>query len=701
MGRRRNSHRPPRNHDVRRRDRAITPADERGALQREPAPSDAGFPAPASDRPNRRQVLAVCGLLLLAVGLVFGQTGRYEFVNLDDDQYVYENPQVAHGLTAEGVVWAFTNSRGDNWVPLTWISLMLDCQLYGLKAGGYHLTNVLLHAATAVLLFFVLQRMSGRTWPSVLVAALFAVHPLHVESVAWIAERKDVLSGLCFVLTLGAYVRFVRGPFLWRHYLLLLVIFALGLMAKPMLVTLPVLLLVLDYWPLGRMSASPSPPHCNREALIGGTDFRQAEVGRFSTLRRLVLEKIPLLILVAVFCLVTVWAQGKALASRSNLALSWRIANGLVSYVAYLVEFFYPVGLAAYYPHPEHHLPMWKTFGALVVLACISSAAVKWRRRFPYLLVGWLWYLGMLVPVIGIVQVGSQAMADRYTYLPQIGLYIALAWGAADACRSWPSRRWVCGVASALMLVLFMGCAWRQTTFWRDSEVLWVRDLACSAGNWRVPGNLLACNNFGIVLANRGQFDEAIACFEKALELKPDSAEAYFNLGLVQARHGQIDKAIAHYRKALELKPDCAEAHFNLGLALAGRGEVDSAIAHYQKALEIKPAFVEAHNNLAWLRATCPAAALRNGAEAIEHAQWANQLCGGRQPELLDTLAAAQAEAGRFPEAAATAHKALELAGQQNKRALADTLRARIALYEAGKPYHAAPSASPPALSKP
>ena len=351
---------------------------------------------------------------------------------------------------------------------------MLDSQFCGLNAAGYHLTNVLWHAATVITLFLVLWRMTGDFWPSALVAAVFAVHPLRVESVAWVTERKDVLSGLFFLLTLGAYVGYVPPSILAARYAAVMLFFVLGLWAKPMVVTLPLVLLLLDSWPLGRMT-SPT---------INGTPFATAKWSRrlsFST--RLLLEKVPLLLLAAVFCVVTFYTEGEDAASYERLPFGWRIANALFSYVVYVGQFSYPAGLAVFYPHPGLNLPLWKVVGALIILVCISAGALAGWRRFPYLLVGWLWYLGTLVPVIGLVQVGLQAMGDRFTYLPQIGLCIALVWGAADACRSWPYRSWVCGITSALVLVVLMGCAWRQTSFWRDSETLWTHALTCTLPN--------------------------------------------------------------------------------------------------------------------------------------------------------------------------------------------------------------------------
>ena len=334
---------------------------------------------------NRYQVLAVCGCLLLAVGVVFGQTVRSGFVNFDDGLYVYGNAHVLHGLSPREIVWAFTRLHAGYWIPLTWISFMLDSQLYGPGAGGYHLSNVLLHAATTILLFLVLAQMTGRSWPSALVAALFAVHPLHVESVAWVTERKDLLSGLFFLLALWAYLGYVRGPSSRGQYAAVVIFFLLGLLAKPMLVTLPLVLLLLDYWPLGRMADGSCcrlmPPHCNGKAFVGEANSLPAPVRRFPFFWPLVIEKLPLFLLAAVFCLLTAGTEGKAAGARESFHFSWQVGNALVSYVAYLGQLFYPLGLAVFYPHPGGDLPVWKVAGAAVVLACISAAALaSWRR---------------------------------------------------------------------------------------------------------------------------------------------------------------------------------------------------------------------------------------------------------------------------------------------------------------------------------
>ena len=590
---------------------------------------------------NRKpyQALAICGFLLLAVALVFGQTVRHEFVNLDDDVCVSENPQITGGLTAQAVAWAFTNRLVSNWDPLTWISHMVDWQLYGQNAGGHHLTNILLHAATVLLLFLVLWQMTARLWPCALVAALFAIHPLRAESVAWVTERKDVLSGVFFMLTLWTYVGYVHHRSLVR-YLAMMVLLAAGLMTKPMLATLPCVLLLMDYWPLGRIAnIKPRPLVAPRIATAGR--------GFMADAAYLVAEKLPLLALVAVCAAVTVWAQ--RVQEYEYGSLSWRIGNALISYVVYLRQFFCPTDLALLYPRRDPVLPAWQVFGACVVLLSVTVAVLACRRRCPYLLVGWLWYLGMLLPVIGLVPFGGQMEADRFTYLPQIGICIALAWGAADLCRWWPYRRWICGIGSALVLLALMMGAWRQVSYWHDSETLWTRTLACTSGNYRVH-NLL-----GNALATRGRTEEAVVQFQKALEIKHDYPEAHYSLGVAAANRGRLDEAIVHYEKAIAANPNYANAHNNLGNALLALGQLDGAMAHCLEALRIKPEFAEAHYNLGNALFVC-----RRLEEAM--AQYRNAL--EIRPNYADArynLGLALAACGSLDQAIAQYQKALEL----------------------------------------
>jgi protein O-mannosyl-transferase len=544
--------------------------------------------------------LLICGVLALMVVGIFGQTLRHEFVSLDDDLYVFDNPHVRSGLTAENIAWATSSRDAANWHPLTWLTHILDCQFYGLSARGHHLTNVLLHAAAAVALFLVLHRMTGQRWPSAVAAALFAVHPLRVESVAWVAERKDVLSGLLFMLTLAAYASYVHAlgtrptPIVVFRYLLVVVLFALGLMAKPMLVTLPLVLLLLDYWPLGRFQAAitgglaaAGTAACSNV----GPSCRRPLNGCW----RILLEKLPLLALSAASCVVTLWAQHEAITYSERWPLSVRLGNAAVSYVAYLKMFFYPMDLAVLYPHPGRAISTWAIVASVLALAAISGGAVALRRRAPSLLVGWLWYVGMLVPVVGLVQVGNQAMADRYTYLPQIGICVMLTWGVVWIARPWPRPFLACGAAATVTALAV--CAWQQTSYWRDSVTLWDHAARCTEATKR---NHVAYYNLGVVLTDRRQFDPAIEQYEKAVAVKPDYAEARYNLGVLLNKRGRVREAADQYRRVLRLVPeaDSSAAEHNLGAALATLEQYDEAIEHYQKALRVMPDSTDTLNNL-------------------------------------------------------------------------------------------------------
>ncbi len=661
---------------------------------------------------------AVCALLVLAVALVFGQTARFGFVNFDDNIYVYENPHMAQGLSGESIAWACTTFTSSNWHPLTWMSHLLDSQLYGQKnAGGHHMTNVALHAAVAIALFLVLWRMTGSLWPSAFAAMVFAVHPLRVESVAWVAERKDLLSGLFFMLTLAAYLGYVRHPFSWRRYLLVIAVFALGLTAKPMLVTLPCVLLLLDYWPLGRMPFSPSAA----EGQIGGGSRR---------LLRLIAEKIPLFVLAIGSSIVTSMAQQNAMVSLDAAPISLRISNALVSSVAYIGQFFWPVNLAVFYPYPQGGHPMWAAVAAGAVLIAISAAALLCRRKRPYLLVGWLWYLGMLVPVIGLVQVGSQSMADRYTYLPQIGLAIAIVWGIADATARWPRRRLAFAAASCVLGPALIVAAMLQTSYWRNGETLWSRALTSTEQNLFAHSNLalIYCGdgrlddaialyhrslefaptpkcsadihyNLANALGALGQNEEAIAEYRKAIKLNPDFAEAHGNLGTALANSGRLDEAVAQFLKALKLKPDNAGINDNLGMAYYQQGKTAAAVVHWREAVRLNPTNVHSVNRLAKALATCPDASVRDGKAALELALWAVQLSNSRDAIPFDTLAAAYAEAGNFPEAVKAAKNALRLASREKNPALTESIKKKIALYEARTPFREPHSPSTAAVA--
>src|SRR6266480_3606936 len=660
-----------------------------------------------------RQFFFVSLFLVAITWLVFGQTLGHDFVNFDDHVYVYDNPLITKGLTVDGAISAFTHSHARNWHPLTTISHMLDCHLYGLKAGWHHFTNVLLHTVAVLLLFAVLRDMTGAFWRSAFVAALFAIHPLHVESVAWIAERKDVLSAVFFMLTLGAYVRYVRAPSIGR-YVTVAFLFALGLMSKPMLVTLPFLLLLLYYWPLHRFEKSSSAKSKNKS---------RSWLDRQSILRQSILEKIPLLALSAGSCVATLLAQSQRTGSIDQLPFIWRVNNAFVSDLTYLWEMFWPARLAVFYPHSNNRLPVWETLLAIAFLAAATVIALFLRKKRPYALTGWLWYLGMLVPVIGFVQVGEQAHADRYTYLPQIGLYLLVAWTAADLTALCRRRREFLVIGAAVTIAVLSYRASIQTSYWKNSEDLWTHALSVTSNNDVAHNNLgflflrrgeldqaisqfqaalnirssnaaahynlgaaLIHNNLGNALARKGLSDEAIGHYQEAVRLRTDYADAHYNFGSVLLQEGRIDEAIAHWQKALAIQPYDGDVHTSLGNAFLEKGLVREAINHFQQALEIAPQDVPARNNLAWILATSSDASIRNGAKAVALAEQAVQLSGSKNANFFRTLAASYAESGRFSEAVAAAQQSMEIATAQDNPGLVKALRREIALYQAGAP---------------
>ena len=606
-----------------------------------------------SPRTNRSgQTMGICIALAALSWLVFGQTLWHDFVNYDDPRYVYENTNITEGLSISGIVWAFTHIHSMNWHPLTTISHMLDCQLYGLKAGWHHCTNVLLHSIAVMLLFVGLLQMTGAFWRSAFVAAVFAIHPLRVESVAWIAERKDVLSGVFFMLTLLAYLYYVRLPRTGR-YLVVAFVFACGLMSKPMLVTLPFVLLLLDYWPLDRIKGQVS---------------------------KRVLEKIPLIALSTVSSIATLVAQKGAVGYTEELPVLERFNNAVLSYVLYIWQMLSPVNLAVFYPHPENRLPLWQISSSFLLLICVTAVAIALRKKRPYLITGWLWYLGTLVPVIGLVQVGWQGRADRYTYLPQIGLYIAVTWALTDLTISWRHRRTILSAAALLTIGLLSWGAWVQTSYWRDSETLFKHALAVTTNND------VAENNLGIVFLQKGQLDEAISLLKSAVDLRPDNSPAHENLAKALLQKGQVADALVHYRKLLELQPDNMEVHNIVGTVLVQQGQIREGVEEWQKVLEIQPDNGNALNNLAWVLATAPDDSLRDGSRAVQLAEQALQISGDRIPIVFRTLAAAYAENQQFPQAIETAQQGVELANKQGNFALAAELQSSIALYQENRP---------------
>jgi protein O-mannosyl-transferase len=634
----------------------------------------------------------VCLLLALITLLVYWPAGQHDFLVYDDPEYVTENRIVQSGLTVSGLNEAFTTFHASNWHPLTWISHMLDAGLFGPNPGAQHLVNVLFHAVNALLLFLLLFRMTGELWPAGLVAALFAWHPLHVESVAWIAERKDVLSTFFGLLALLAYRSYTTYK-TYRTYLLCLTFFALSLLSKPMLVTLPFVMLLLDYWPLRRLHLTPDTSH----------------------LTPLLAEKWPFFLLTIGSCIVTFLAQRpEAMVNFEKLPLSARLANAPVACVNYLLKTFWPADLAVIYPL-SRSLPVIQVILSVLLLVAITVGVVAVRRRSPCLLTGWLWFLGMLVPVIGLVQVGGQAMADRYTYLPLVGVFIMISYGAKDLAirRGWNRR--ACGAAAAIALGACLVLTSRQLRFWRNSETLFARAVAVTAHND------LALVNLGVALEQAGKMDDAFARYAEALRINPKSAPAHNDLANLLANTGRRDEAAAHYREALILKPQARLIHENFGTLLVETGQFDDAQRHYDEAarlapdaarprylmgkarlrqgqsaeaiaqfraaLRLDPHDVQSLSYLARVLAADEDPRNRNGAEAVALARRVNELTGGDQPFHLDVLAMAYAEQGRFNEAQPTIQKAIELADAAGLKEAVAAMQTRLKLYQSGQPF--------------
>jgi len=511
--------------------------------------------------------LLISLLLVGATLAIYYQLRHYSFINFDDDVYVANNPFIKSGLKIQNLQWAITATRASNWHPLTWVSHMLDVHLYGMDPGMHHLTNLFIHILNTLLLFYVLRRMTGALWPSGCVAALFALHPLNVESVAWISERKNLLCTLFWILTLWSYIRYAEHPRI-SSYLPVLLFYILGLLAKPMLVTLPFVLILLDFWPLNRLPSSAS-------------------------IFYLFKEKIPLFILSAVSSIVTFLVQqkGGAIGSWETYALDVRIANALVSYIVYLGKIIWPLHLAFFYPHPGMH-PWWKITGAAVLLTAIMLFVISRGRRKPYLAVGWFWYVGTLVPVIGIVQVGQQAMADRYMYVSLIGVFIIMAWGIPDLLTRWYHGGKAYAVSAAALLSFLAVISWHQSKFWSDSITLFEHAIRVTRNNF------IAHNNLGATLVKKGRTTEAISHFNEALRIDSHYAYAHSNLGIALAKQGRMDEAMDAYVEAIRIKPDFSGAHFNMANALSAQGLIDESIEHYQTALRFDPNDSETHGNL-------------------------------------------------------------------------------------------------------
>jgi Tfp pilus assembly protein PilF len=583
-------------------------------------------PIPASAQSKRRTgdrivFSVVCITLVLATVAVYAQSVSFDFITVDDSLYVTHNDHVKAGFTGESIYWAFTGTGAGNWHPLTWMSLMMDHQISGLDPFSYHLTNIVLHVLNALLILLVLRRLTASLWRSAFVAALFALHPLHVESVAWISERKDVLSTLCWLLGIWAYLSYVRKPSAAR-YAAVAGLFVLGIMAKPMLVTFPVTLLLLDFWPLQRLSH--------------GTD-------RFATVSRLVLEKTPLFAITIASCIVTLWAQrtGDAIADPGLLPIGLRLTNAAVSYMLYLARLAWPFHLAMFYPHPKDTLEMWEVVASLIALAGMTGYAIRAAGKRPWLAFGWLWYLITLVPVIGIVQVGGQALADRYTYVPLLGIFVIISWGVPDLMgrvfggteedRLRPAA--LLGAAACVILIVLAAISYRQVQFWQDDVTVWAHAVAEAQANAFAEYNLAraldtkhldheaivhyreavrldpnrseAYNNLGILLMNAGNLGEAESALRSALRANPNYAKALSNLGLLLCKMKRYDEGFRSFEAAVRADPadgetrsKFASSRCDYGIDLAGQGDVAAAVEQFEAALEIDPHSAMAHHDL-------------------------------------------------------------------------------------------------------
>ena len=705
---------------------------------------------PADQTPHeeasRKPLLCICLFLALSTLAVYWPITRHEFVNYDDTDYVTANPYVQAGLTAKGLAWAWHSEVARNWHPVTMISHMLDCQIYGMRAGWHHLTSLLFHIANAALLFLLLWRMTGALWRSGFVAALFALHPLHVESVAWVAERKDVLSTFFFLLTLWAYVRYAEGgqrkaegrspktegrpksqgripnhrsPISrdqFNYYWLALGFFALGLMSKPMLVTVPFVLLLVDFWPLQRLRL---PALRGSRFKVQGSGFKvAAPTGQphppAATFARLAWEKVPFLILSAASCVVTFRVQqsGGAVLDVGNLPVGARIANALMSYVRYLGKMVWPEGLATLYLR-KAPWPSWEAGLAALAILAMSAAAIWLARRRPYVAAGWFWYLGTLIPVIGLVQVGMQTMADRYTYIPLIGIFIMMTWGGWELASRWRVPAIGLGIAMALVLAACMVLTRKQVACWHDSETLFRRMITAVEGNYMAHynlGNLYsrqdklpeavrqyeaalsaepnyaeAHNNLGAVLLRQGHFDEAVAHYSAAVRLKPEHLY-YFNLANALVDAGKPAEAVPNYQRSLRLSPNSSQTHHNLGLALQAQGQTEAAMVEFRAALRLQPDYESAEHNLA--NRLADAGKLD---EAIAHYQAALRL-DPSHAESYNGLGICYAMQGKFPEAERQFREAVRLkqkhSGAQSN--LGNALGAQIKLDEAIPHYQAA-----------
>lgn len=628
----------------------------------------------------------VCLFLVAVIFAVFGQALHFGFLDYDDDQNIYGQPGITSGISPQGVVWAFTHTQVGRWVPLTAISHQVDCSLFSSWAGGHHLTNILLHAFTAILVFLVLRKLTGLLWRSAFVAAVFALHPLHVEPVAWLSGRGELLGGLFFMLGLWSYLSYARQPQRRSAYFACIIWFVLGLLSKPMVVTFPFVLLLLDFTMLQRNASLP----------------------------RLLIEKIPLFALAAALSIATAFVSTDDI-RYTHPGLLLRLENALISYSIYFGKTLWPSGLAVFYPNPTRLFPAWQVIAAVILPGLIFAAAFGLRKKYPALLPGWLWFAGMLVPVIGIAQVSDYARADRYMYLPQIGLVFAITWFVADLSARWPHRGAILMGLAAVILPALLFAAHRQASYWSDSSTLWVRALDCTRDNFMIRNNYgytlfksgrteqaiaqyrealrinpefeLARNNLGNAFMREGRTDEAIAEFREALKIDPHNGEAHDNLGIALASVGNLDGAIAEYRESVRIDPTVAARHYNLSNSLYQKGEAEEALAEAKQSAQLRPQNTLYQSNLAWILATAGRDSLRDAPKAVALATSAVQSPGGdRNPYFLRILAAALANSGDYAKAIQAGEQALRAAQMTSNMSLGQLIVGELRLYAAGQP---------------
>lgn len=546
-------------------------------------------PSPANRRSDARREspgprigsleLLIGAGLIAATLAVYGQVLNHQFINLDDDIYLYENPMVTAGLTTKGLVWAFTTFHAANWHPLTWASHMLDAEILGLNPGLHLAINVLFHLLNTLLVFASLKYITHRVWRSAMVAALFALHPMHVESVAWAAERKDVLSAFFGLLSLLAYIRYTKaGSDTWKPFLPVTLSLALALMAKPMFVTWPFVMLLLDYWPLNRLKWRPGD---GIHRLVRG-------------LAPLAREKIAIFVLAAASIAVTYVAQSRGGAVRqfTDAPISLRISNAIVSYARYLISLFWPGELGVYYPFSPEGIPLWQVAASLALLAGATIVAIRSMDGRGYLITGWAWYLGTLIPVIGLVQVGGQAMADRYSYIPSVGLFVMVVWGVSDLVAQRPVQSRATAVVAIIWLTIIGSLAWVQVGFWRDSITLYRHSLLVA------PGSVVVHYNLAHALGKQGNLNEAFTHFSEALRIKPDFFDALINIGVTLNDQQRFGEAITYLTRAVQLEPRSSKAHLQLGIGLAQSGRSDEALRHFYQALGFEPSDPDVRTNL-------------------------------------------------------------------------------------------------------